>query len=89
MVIRKEYLEKLYTYLDAPLVKILAGIRRSGKSTILEMFAQSLKDRGIGEGNIILKRYTSFELADCYTARDMYNDIKKAMTCGGRYYPCN
>ena len=86
MIIREEYLEKLFTYLDAPLVKILAGIRRSGKSTILEMFAQSLKNKGISENNIILKRYTSFEFADCYTARDMYNDIKKDMTGSGRYY---
>ena len=86
MVIREEYLNKLFTYLDAPLVKILAGIRRSGKSTILEMFAQSLKDKGISENNIILKRYTSFEIEDNLTARDMYNDIKRDMTGNERYY---
>ncbi len=86
MVLREEYMEKLFTYLDAPLVKILAGIRRCGKSTILEMFAQALKNRGINEKNIIRRRYTSFEIEDCYTAKDMYNDIKKEMTDGGRYY---
>lgn len=86
MIRREEYLNKLFTYLDAPLVKILAGIRRSGKYTILEMFAQSLKDKGISENNIILKRYTSFEIADNLTARDMYNDIKRNMTESGRYY---
>lgn len=86
MIIREEYLNKLFTYLDAPLVKILAGIRRSGKSTILEMFAQSLKDKGISENNIIFKRYTSFEIEDNLTARDMYNDIKRDMTGSGRYY---
>lgn len=85
MVLREEYMEKLFTYLDAPLVKILAGIRRCGKSTILEMFAQALKNRGINEKNIIRRRYTSFEIEDCYTAKDMYNDIKKEMTGGGRY----
>ena len=86
MIRREEYLNKLFTYLDAPLVKILAGIRRSGKYTILEMFAQSLKDKGISENNIILKRYTSFEIADNLTARDMYNNIKRDMTESGRYY---
>ncbi len=86
MIIRQEYLDKLFTYKDAPIVKILAGIRRSGKSTILEMFAQALMDKGISENNIILKRYTSFEIADNYTARDMYNDIKKELRGGGKYY---
>ena len=86
MVLRQEYMKKLFTYLDAPLVKILAGIRRCGKSTILEMFAQALENRGINEKNIIRRRYTSFEIEDCYTAKDMYNDIKKEMTDGGRYY---
>ena len=86
MIIREDYLKALFTYSDAPIVKILAGIRRSGKSTILEMFAKSLKERGISGDNIILKRYTSFELNDCYTAKDMYNDIKRDMTGGGRYY---
>lgn len=86
MIIRDEYLEKLFTYLNAPIVKILAGIRRSGKSTILEMFANALKDKGISENNIILKRYTSFEIEDDYTARDMYNDIKKEIRGSGKYY---
>ena len=50
------------------------------------MFAQSLKDKGISENNIILKRYTSFEIEDNLTARDMYNDIKRDMTGNERYY---
>lgn len=84
MIIREEYLSKLFTYKDAPLVKILAGIRRSGKSTILEMYEKALREQGIS--NIIFKRYTSFAIEDGYTARDMYNDIKKEMTDDGKYY---
>ena len=86
MVIREEYLKKLRTYIDAPLVKILAGIRRCGKSTILEMLHAELINNGIDESNIISKRYTSFEIADCYTAKDMYNDIKKEIVNDNRYY---
>ena len=37
MIVRPHYMELLKTYRDVPLVKILAGIRRCGKSTILEM----------------------------------------------------
>ena len=86
MIIREEYLKKLFTYMDAPIIKILAGIRRCGKSTILEMLRKELINKGIDENNIICKRYTSFEIADCYTAKDMYNDIKKDMTNDNKYY---
>ena len=86
MIIREEYLKNLFTYLDVPLVKILAGIRRCGKSTILEMFARALKDKGISGQNIIFKRYTSFEINDGYTARDMYNDIKKEINNDEKHY---
>ena len=86
MIIREEYLQKLFTYMDAPIIKILAGIRRCGKSTILEMLHKELISKGIDESNIICKRYTSFEIDDCYTAKDMYNDIKKEMINDNKYY---
>lgn len=86
MIIRNEYLNKLFTYKDTPIVKILAGIRRSGKSTILEMFSEALISEGVKSKNIIHKRYTSFEIEDCYTAKDMYNDIRKEMPDGERCY---
>ena len=85
MIIREEYLKKLFTYMDAPIIKILAGIRRCGKSTILEMLHKELISKGIDESNIICKRYTSFEIDDCYTAKDMYNDIKKEMINDNKY----
>lgn len=86
MIIREEYLKKLFTYMDAPIIKILAGIRRCGKSTILEMLHKELISKGIDESNIICKRYTSFEIDDCYTAKYMYNDIKKEMINDNKYY---
>ena len=86
MIIREEYLKKLFTYMDAPIIKILAGIRRCGKSTILEMLHKELISKGINKSNIICKRYTSFKIDDCYTAKDMYNDIKKEMINDNKYY---
>ena len=86
MILREEYLKKLFTYMDAPIIKILAGIRRCGKSTILEMLHKELISKGIDKSNIICKRYTSFEIDDCYTAKDMYNDIKKEMINDNKYY---
>ena len=47
MIVRPYYLDMLKTYRDVPLVKILAGIRRCGKSTILDMLKDDLLGSGI------------------------------------------
>ncbi len=52
-------MELLKTYRDVPLVKILAGIHRCGKSTILEMLRDNLLKSGVAADRIISMRYTS------------------------------
>lgn len=86
MIIRLNYLDLLKTYRDIPLVKILAGIRRCGKSTILEMLKDDLMKDGVPGDHIINMRYTSAEFYDGMTGKDMYNIIKERMTDGERYY---
>lgn len=53
MIIRPHYMDTLKTYRDVPLVKILAGIRRCGKSTILDMLRDDLLKSGIAADHII------------------------------------
>ena len=79
-------MELLKTYRDVPLVKILAGIRRCGKSTILEMLRDDLLKSGVVADHIICMRYTSEDLDEGMTDKDMYNGIKEQMTGDGRYY---
>lgn len=86
MIVRPYYLNLLKTYRDVPLVKILAGIRRCGKSTILEILKEDLIKSGISADHIISMRYTSEDFDDGMTDKDMYNGIKNKMTDGGRYY---
>ena len=86
MIVRPYYLDILKTYRDVPLVKILAGIRRCGKSTILDMLKDDLLGSGIAADHVIHLRYTSEELDDGMTAKQMYRDIKEKMTDGERYY---
>ena len=86
MIIRPQYMELLKTYRDVPLVKILAGIRRCGKSTILEMLRDDLLKNGVSVNHIISMRYTSEDFDDDMTDKDMYNGIKEQMTGNGRYY---
>ena len=62
MIIRPHYLDMLKTYRDVPLVKILAGVRRCGKSTILEMLQNDLIKSGVNEDHIISMRYTVIKI---------------------------
>lgn len=86
MIIRPQYMEWLKTYRDVPLVKILSGIRRCGKSTILEMLRNDLMNNGIAADHIINMRYTSEHFDDGMTDRDMYKGIQEQMTDDSRYY---
>lgn len=76
----------LKTYRDVPLLKILAEIRRCGKSTILEMLEDDFVKNGIRADHIINMRYTSEAFDGGMTDKDMYNGIKEKMTDGERYY---
>lgn len=50
---RKEYLEKLIAWKDKQLIKIVTGVRRCGKSMLLEIYRNYLKEHGIEEKQII------------------------------------
>lgn len=86
MVLRPQYMNTLRQYRDVPLVKILAGIRRCGKSTILEMLRDDLIAGGVAADRVIFLRYTSEDFDDGMTDRDMYKDIRSRMIGEGRYY---
>lgn len=86
MILRPRYLEIFRTYRDVPLVKILAGIRRCGKSTILEMLAKELVSSGIAEDHIISMRYTSENFEDGMRSKEMYQGIKEKIKDDARYY---
>lgn len=86
MIIRPQYMNTLKTYRDVPLVKILAGIRRCGKSTILDMLRDDLLKSGIAADHILSMRYTSEDFDDGMTDKAMYQGIKEQMTDDGRYY---
>lgn len=85
MIIRPQYLNTLKKYRNVPLVKILSGIRRCGKSTILEMLRIDLLNSGVKADHVILMRYTSEEISDL-SSKDMYNSIKLQINDDDVYY---
>ena len=75
MIYRPMYVERIMKYADAPFVKILTGVRRCGKSTILKMIINELKKRGVREERILSYRFDSMEYEDM-TAKEMFGEIK-------------
>ena len=87
MVQRPDYINRLLKFKDANIIKILAGIRRCGKSTVLDMYKDILvKEYKISKENIFQKKYTTKELPENYIADDMYRDIKVAIEGKGHCY---
>lgn len=85
MINRPIYVNKIMAYADTPFVKILTGVRRCGKSTILKMIMNELRNRGITEGRIVSYRFDSMEYEDM-TAKEMYAVLKSRISPDGRTY---
>lgn len=83
---RKEYLNKLIALKDKQLIKVITGVRRCGKSTIMEIFQDYLKSEGIPDNRIVavnLEDYDFFELRDPHK---LYRYIKEHMIQGQKLY---
>lgn len=76
---RKEYISKLLSYKDADLIKVVTGLRRSGKSTLLELFQVQLLNLGTDKKQI---QFYNFELPENYLNKswsELYFEIKKKL----------
>ena len=86
MINRPVYIDKIMAYTDTPFVKILTGVRRCGKSTILKLIMEKLrKERGIPEDQIVSYRFDSMEY-EGMTAKQMYQELKARLSPNGRTY---
>ena len=86
MIYRPLYVDKIMAYVDTPFVKILTGVRRCGKSTILKMIMECLKtQRNIPAERIVSRRYDSMEYEDM-TAKQMYAELKDSLLPEGKTY---
>ena len=86
MIYRSDYVDAVRPFIDQPLVKILAGIRRCGKSTIFEMLKEELIRRGIEPNHIISRIYTAMDIPANISAREMYDELLAEMQGKGRCY---
>lgn len=86
MIKRPLYLRELMSYLDKPFIKVLAGIRRAGKSSLLEQVYTELLDRGIPENKIALINFDSIDYTAIRTKAEMVKLEKNLLQRGVHYF---
>lgn len=76
MIERPLYLDKIMPFVDTPFVKILIGVRRCGKSTILKMIIKKLREeKHVDDEQILSYRFDSMEYEDM-TTKELYVELK-------------
>jgi predicted AAA+ superfamily ATPase len=86
MIERKLYLDQLKPYLGKPYVKVLTGIRRSGKSSILQMLAEELQQNGVSSDQIIAINFESLAFADIANAKKLREYVLSKLSKKGKTY---
>lgn len=85
MVNRELYMNKLLAYKDTEFIKVITGIRRCGKSSLLKLFMEKiLKDKK--NANVIYMNFESFEFDDIKDYKDMYKNISEKINKKGKNY---
>lgn len=79
MIFRENYVNKIMAFTDTPFVKVLTGVRRCGKSTIMQMIMEELQKRGVNKNRIVSYRFDSMEY-EGMTAKQLYEMLKAKLS---------
>ena len=85
MIFRENYVKRIMAFTDTPFVKVLTGVRRCGKSSIMQMIMDELRKRGIDSERIVSYRFDSMEY-DGMTAKQLYEMLKTKLSDTERTY---
>ncbi len=85
-VVRKEYFQRLLSWKDKKMIKVITGIRRCGKSTLLKMFREYLLEHGIGESQMISINFEDYEYQELWQPKALYQYIKERLQPGKMTY---
>lgn len=83
---RDFYMNQMIAFKDKPLIKVVTGIRRCGKSTLLSLFEAHLLECGICKENILRMNFESFEFDEITDYKSLYRHIKDRLSSSGRTY---
>lgn len=85
-IIRKEYFERLIGYKDKKVIKVITGVRRCGKSTLLKMFQDYLLAHAVEQEQIISINFEDFEYESLWDAKALYEYLKERIVPDQRMY---
>lgn len=86
MIARKIYLNQLISLCNQNIIKVITGIRRCGKSTLLSEFKDYLKAKGVEGNNILLLNFEEREYSDFARWEDVYDYILDKLSVEGMKY---
>ena len=79
---RKEYLDKLIAFKDKQLIKVITGVRRCGKSTLLEIYQNWLMEQGTDKEQIISINFEDIDFEELTDYRKLYSHLKERLVSG-------
>lgn len=77
MIPRELYLNQIKDHIDDPMIKVIKGIRRSGKTELLKMIMEKLKETGIDDDQIIYINYESFDTIKLRDFKKLYDYVEE------------
>jgi len=86
LVQRKEYLDQLINWRDEQVIKVVTGIRRCGKSTLLLQFQQWLKENGVTDEQIVSVNFEELEYEELLDYKKLYQYLKERLVSGKTTY---
>lgn len=79
VIARQEYLNKLISFRDKQLIKVVTGIRRCGKSTLLELFQEWLKEQGVEQRQILSINFEDLDFEELTNYKKLYAYLKERL----------
>lgn len=87
MIKRESYMARIRPFIDGDLIKVLAGIRRSGKSVMLELIKDELRVRGVTEEQLVAFNFEDMRNAQLCTAEALHDElVRRAAPIKGKIY---
>ena len=86
MIKRDLYLNQIRPFMQKDLIKIIIGIRRSGKSTLMKQIIEELKDNGIDDSRIIYLNFEDYKIREYKDTDRLYNYLEKNVIEGTKTY---
>ncbi|MBN2652609.1 MAG: ATP-binding protein [Spirochaetales bacterium] len=86
MICRNRYMDKMKKYQDNDFVKVISGVRRSGKSSLLSLFKDHLREQGVEEKQIIEINFEKYQFDELKEGKALHNYMADKATHGKRLY---